>query len=75
MFRSWRHHVPRPTSSIARRGHSRKRGSTRSIGAAALVFCAVGLLFGAVAAGIKEALPLWLSLLIVASLKLILRFI
>jgi hypothetical protein len=35
-------------------------------GAAALAFYGVGLTFAAAAAGLAEALPLWLSLLIVA---------
>ena len=40
-------------------------------GAAALVFYAVGFGFAAAAAGLNEALPLWLSLLIVTGVLLI----
>jgi membrane protein implicated in regulation of membrane protease activity len=36
-------------------------------GAAALVFYGIGFAFAAAAAGLAEALPLWLSLLIVAA--------
>jgi hypothetical protein len=37
-----------------------------AVGAAALVLYAIGFAFAAAAAGLAEALPLWLSLLIVA---------
>jgi Flp pilus assembly protein TadB len=46
-----------------------------AIGAAALVFYAVGFLFAAAAAGIDEALPLWLSLLIVAGVLVLIAAI
>jgi hypothetical protein len=39
--------------------------------AAVLVAYAIGFLFAAVAAGLSEALPLWLSLLIVAGILLL----
>jgi Flp pilus assembly protein TadB len=41
------------------------------VGAAALVFYAVGFGFAAAAAGLDEALPLWLSLLIVTGVLLV----
>ncbi len=43
--------------------------------AAVLVVYAIGFLFASAAAGINEALPLWLSLLIVAGLLLLLAAI
>ena len=42
-----------------------------AVGAAALVFYAIGFAFAAAAAGLAEALPLWLSLLIVAGVILL----
>jgi hypothetical protein len=42
-----------------------------AVGAAALVFYAVGFGFAAAAAGLNESLPLWLSLLIVMAALLI----
>jgi hypothetical protein len=41
------------------------------LGAAALVFYAIGFGFAAAAAGLDEALPLWLSLLIVTGVLLV----
>ena len=42
-----------------------------AVGAAALVLYAIGFAFAAAAAGLAEALPLWLSLLIVAGVILL----
>ena len=42
-----------------------------AVGAAALVFYAIGFGFAAAAAGLNESLPLWLSLLIVMAALLI----
>lgn len=42
-----------------------------AVGAAVLVLYAVGFLFAAAAVGINEALPLWLSLLVVAILLIL----
>ena len=42
-----------------------------AVGAAALVVYAIGFAFAAAAAGLAEALPLWLSLLIVAGVILL----
>jgi cytochrome c biogenesis protein CcdA len=42
-----------------------------AIGAAALVFYAIGFGFAAAAAGLNESLPLWLSLLIVMGVILV----
>lgn len=42
-----------------------------AVGAAALVFYALGFGFAAAAVGLNEALPLWVSLLIVMSVLLI----
>ena len=42
-----------------------------ALGAAALVFYAIGFGFAAAAAGLNEALPLWASLLIVTGVLLV----
>ena len=42
-----------------------------AVGAAALVVYAIGFAFAAAAAGLAEALPLWLSLLVVAGVILL----
>jgi len=42
-----------------------------AVGAAALVFYAIGFGFAAAAAGLNESLPLWLSLLIIMAALLI----